>query len=83
MKIELEFKDLKEFSNFISGLNNAIIAYDDVKGAIDFACEVSPKWDNVPVEKMRERLKLLRDKYFELLDIEKEIEYRKSEIINE
>ena len=73
MKIELEFKNDKEFSEFISAFNNAIIAYDDVRFAKMLGCDISPKWDDLTEEKMMERRSLLLDKYYDLLDKEIEI----------
>ena len=73
MKIELEFKDNKEFSEFVSAFNNAIIAYDDVRFSKMLGCDTSPKWDDLSEEKMLERRILLLDKYFDFLNKEIEI----------
>ena len=39
MKVELEFKDLEEYSEFISALNNAILAYQKVVQSIILGVE--------------------------------------------
>lgn len=70
-KITIEVEDL---STFITGLNNAIIAYNDVVCAIDLCCNVPSALlplKNIPFEKLRERQKSLKDVYEQLIEIEK------------
>lgn len=70
-KITIEVEDL---STFITGLNNAIIAYNDVVCAIVLCCDVPLALlplKNIPFEKLRERQKSLKDVYEQLIEIEK------------
>ena len=78
MKIELEINNLK---NLIDGLNNAIIAYADIRYAIWVMGgpndSINPKWNSIIgdnsnnlTEKFDIRLKELRNIYEQLLKIE-------------
>lgn len=69
-KITIEIDDV---STLIDGLNNAIIAYNEVVGSIMLCCEVplilSPL-KQIPFEKLRERQQCLNDLYKQLIKIE-------------
>ena len=70
-KITIEVGDL---TTFITGLNNAIIAYNDVVGAVYFGCGVPSKLEvlkDIPFEKLKERQRSLKDVYEQLIEIEK------------
>lgn len=74
MKIELDIKDLTET---INALNNAINTYNDLKASIVFDMEVPTKYQklistnvNYPEEIVDRRLKLLHDIYNQLLEKE-------------
>ena len=73
MEIKLNFENKEELKEFISAFNNALISYNDVRMSKFFGCETSSKWDKLPIETMEQRVKLLNNKYFELLNIEKTI----------
>lgn len=93
MKIELDINDLK---TTIDGLNNAIIAYNDIRNAIyimgGIPDGISEKWKPFIVgkslenltEKFDERLKELKYIYQQLEDKEKENDNKRTEVsINE
>ena len=74
MKIELDIKDLTET---INALNNAINTYNDLKASIAFDMEVPIKYQKLigtntdcPEEIVDRRLKLLHDIYNQLLEKE-------------
>lgn len=74
MKIELDIKDLTET---INALNNAINTYNDLKGLIAFDMEVPSKYKKLigtnavcPEEIVDRRLRLLHDMYNQLLEKE-------------
>ena len=74
MKIELDIKDLTET---INALNNAINTYNDLKALIAFHMEVPYKYQKListnadcPEEIVDRRLKLLHDIYNQLLEME-------------
>lgn len=70
MKIELEVNDLK---TLIDGLNNAIIAYNEVVVAINLCCDVPSVFEplkKIPFEILTDRQKALRDIYLQLIQIE-------------
>ena len=74
MKIELDIKDLTET---INALNNAINTYNDLKALIAFDMEVPTKYQKListnadcPEEIVDRRLKLLHDIYNQLLEKE-------------
>ena len=74
MKIELDIKDLTET---INALNNAINTYNDLKASIAFDMEVPTKYQKListnadcPEEIVDRRLKLLHDIYNQLLEKE-------------
>lgn len=76
MKIELEIDDLETTTN---ALNNALVAYHDVRNSIFFCCDHDDKWDFLVgdsfdnlTDKFDERLKCLRTLYEQLLSIGKE-----------
>ena len=75
MKIELEFKDLKEYSEFISALNNATLAYQKVVQSIILGVEFPSVFNKLAETKTEEELKarlaLLTSKYNDLEKIEK------------
>lgn len=75
MKIELEFKDLEEYSEFISALNNAILAYQKVVQSIILGVEFPSIFNKLAETKTEEELKarlaLLTSKYNDLEKIEK------------
>ena len=75
MKIELEFKDLEEYSEFISALNNAIFAYQKVIQSIILGVEFPSVFNKLAETKTEEELKarlaLLTSKYNDLEKIEK------------
>ena len=77
MKVELEFLDKEEFTEFVSAYNNALIAYKDIINAINLGCQVSSKWDKLAESKTEEELKhrlfLLQHQYNELCWKEQEI----------
>ena len=73
MKVELEFIDEEEFVEFIRAYNNALVDYDDIMSALSFGCGVSSKWYKISEKQMADRVILLKDKYFELLDKENEL----------
>ena len=87
MKIELDINDLK---TTIDGLNNAIIAYNDIRNAIyimgGIPDGISQKWEPLIVgkslenltEKIDERLKELKYIYQQLKDKEKENDSKRS-----
>jgi hypothetical protein len=70
-KITLEVEDI---STLLDGLNNAMIAYDDIIWAIYLCCKIPSKLEplkSLPFEQLRERLKALKDVYEQLIKIEK------------
>lgn len=74
MKIELDIKDLTET---INALNNAINTYNDLKVSIAFDMEVPIKYQKLigtnadcPEEIVDRRLRLLHDMYNQLLEKE-------------
>ena len=74
MKIELDIKDLTET---INALNNAINTYNDLKASIVFDMEVPTKYQKLigtnavyPEEIVDRRLKILHDVYNQLLEKE-------------
>lgn len=70
-KIIIETNDV---STLINGLNNAIIAYNEVVNSIYLGCEIPLKLHplkNIPFEKLRERQHSLKDVYMQLIEIEK------------
>ena len=75
MKIELEFKDLEEYSEFISALNNAILAQQKVVQSIILGVEFPSIFNKLAEQKTEEELKarlaLLTSKYNDLEKIEK------------
>lgn len=77
MKIELEFKDLDEFSEFISALNNATLAYQKVIQSIILGVDFPSVFDKLAETKTEEELKarlaLLTSKYNDLEKIERHI----------
>ena len=71
-KITLEVEELK---TLVDGLNNAIIAYNEVVMALYLCCEVPSclaPLKLIPFENLRERQKALGDIYKQLEQIEKE-----------
>ena len=74
MKIELEFKDLEEYSEFVSALNNATFAYQKVIQCIILGVEFPSAFDKLTETKTEEELKtrlaLLISKYNDLEKIE-------------
>ena len=77
MKIELEFLDNEEFTEFMCGFNNAIIAYKDIINSIILGTEVPTKWyplaEKKTEEELRHRLFVLQNQYNELCWKEEEI----------
>ena len=75
MKIELEFKDLDEFSEFICAMNNATAAYQRVINSIILGVDFPSIFDKLAETKTEEELKarlaLLISKYNDLEQIEK------------
>ena len=75
MKIELECKDLEEYSEFISALNNATLAYQKVIQSIilgvDFPSVFNKLAKTKTEEELKARLALLTSKYNDLEKIEK------------
>lgn len=75
MKIELEFKNKNEFSEFISGLNNSILTYQYIIQAIELDCEIPNRFqklkNNLTIEELNERFNILINQYKQLTDIEK------------
>lgn len=75
MKIELEFKDLEEYSEFISALNNATLAYQIIIQSIILGVDVPLVFNKLAETKTEEELKarlaLLTSKYSDLEKIEK------------
>ena len=75
MKVELEFKDLEEYSEFISTLNNATLAYQKVIQSIILGVEFPSVFNKLAETKTEEELKarlaLLTSKYSDLEQIEK------------
>lgn len=76
MKIELEIDDLETTTNAV---NNALVAYHDVRNSIFFCCDYDNKWDFLVgdsfdnlTDKIDERLKCLHTLYEQLLSIGKE-----------
>ena len=73
MKVQIEFDD---FESFMKNFNNAIIAYQDVLGAVYLGIEVPNKWApfmNEEKEVIQERVKVLVDCYRQLEKIEKSL----------
>lgn len=81
MKVELEINDLK---TTIDGLNNAIIAYSDVRNGIwlmgGMPSDINPIWEKLLgnsletlTEKFDIRLAELKNIYNQLIEKEKEI----------
>lgn len=73
MKIELEIDDLETTTN---ALNNALVAYRDVRNGIFFCCDYDSKWDFLVgdsfdnlTSKIDERLKCLRTLYDQFINI--------------
>ena len=69
-KISIEVEDI---TTFVTALNNSIIAYNEVVMAIDLCCEIPLVFyplKKVPIEKLRERQRCLRDVYEQLIKIE-------------
>jgi len=65
--------NINDLSELIDGLNNAMIAYNDVIGAIQFNCSVSSKYEklmDLPEEKLRMRFKSVENLYTQLLGYE-------------
>lgn len=62
-----------DFNNLICGINNAIIAYNDIFAAKFLGCEYPSKWEKVTTETMQERLNELHYLYEQLLTIEGEL----------
>ena len=75
MKIELE---VKNFDNFIFGLNNAIIAYKDIRNAIWLfggICDgVNSKWEPLIGDSMDNLTDIFDKRLDELLNIYKQLE---------
>jgi hypothetical protein len=75
MKIELEFKDLDEFSEFMCAMNNATAAYQRVINSIILGVDFPSIFDKLAETKTEEELKarlaLLISKYNDLEEIEK------------
>ena len=73
MKIEIKTENLE---TLVSGLNNALIAYNDyVRMNFFFGLEkdnLPPKWYNLTIEEIDKRLEALHNLYSQLLKIEKE-----------
>lgn len=70
MTILIETHDL---NNLICGINNAIVAYNDIFSAKFLGCECPLKWEKVSTETMQERLKELHYIYDQLLTLEGEV----------
>ena len=77
MKVELEFNDLEEYSEFISALNNATLAYQRVIQSIILGVEFPSVFNKLAETKTEEELKaqlaLLTAKYNDLEKIEKHL----------
>jgi hypothetical protein len=79
MDINIKIKDLE---TTIAGLNNAIVAYNDIRTTVLFDLDVQPKWEKLIVKddfqnatkKFDERLVALKQLYEQLIAIEKENE---------
>ena len=75
MKIELEFKDLDEFSEFMCAMNNATAAYQRVINSIILGVDFPSIFDKLAETKtekeLKARLALLISKYNDLEKIEK------------
>lgn len=70
-KITIEVENLK---TFIDGLNNAIIAYNNIVSAIDLCCEIPSNTlplKDLPIEELIKRQKVLINVYEQLIEIEK------------
>jgi len=79
MKVEIEFKDLDEFSKFLDAMSHAGAAYKRTIDKIFFCCNdttlddtLEEKYSN---EELRERYMIYRQKYKELLDKETNLKY--------
>ena len=76
MKIEIEVSDLSEF---ISALNNAMIAYGDVCTCVILGCEPNIRtankvaFENIGEEKLDARYEHLMNVYLQLLDLEERL----------
>ena len=74
MTIELEFKDLDEFSEFMCAMNNATAAYQRVINSIILGVDFPSIFDKLAETKTEEELKarlaLLVSKYNDLEKIE-------------
>ena len=76
MKIEIEVSDLSEF---ISALNNAMIAYGDICTCIILGCEPDIRtankvaFENIGEEKLETRYKHLMNVYLQLIDLEEKV----------
>lgn len=73
MTVTIEVKDLK---TFINGLNNAIIAYNEVVRVIDLCCDIPSimlPLKDVPFEDLRNRQKALKDVYEQMIEIENDM----------
>lgn len=76
MKVELEIDDLETTTKAV---NNALVAYRDVRNSIFFCCDYDNKWDFLVgdsfdnlTDKIDERLKCLRTLYDQLVNMESE-----------
>ena len=71
MEIKINVNNLE---TFISALNNAIIAYNDVRAPFFFGIEkenLNPKWYNLNYKILTERIEELKYVYDQLLELEK------------
>lgn len=77
MKIELEFKNQEEFIEFAKSFNNAVIAYNDIVCGMILGAQVSPKWepllDTYGEDGLRYRVKVLKEQYNVIHEIEKSL----------
>lgn len=76
MKIEIEVSDL---TNFISGLNNAMVCYLDIINSISVGCDPSLLTKNkvaleaIGEEELKKRWKELLEVYLQLSDMERRL----------
>jgi len=62
--------NINDLSELLDGLNNAMIVYNDIIGAIQFNCSVSSKYEklmDLPEEKLIMRFKSVENLYKQLL----------------
>ena len=72
MEIKIKVEDLK---TLIDGLNNAIIAYNEIVNSIELYCDIPSKMlplKKVPLENLRKRQEALKTVYEQLIEIEKD-----------